>query len=121
MLRNSPQALETVLDFEMYGLTPLDQTGMNIEADEKLRAKEQELDLLIDSIRSDISLVEGESEALLDSQGKWRAYRNAHCDAVTRLNGDVTIRPLLWRNEARVITEQRILQLSAWKEYRSSL
>ena len=99
-------ALETLLTLEMYGLVPLTQTEMNIDAAEKLRAKEKELDLLIDSIRSEISFWKDESAALQESQDKWLAYRNAHCDFVTYLYEGGTIRPLLWGNEAQMITSQ---------------
>lgn len=114
-------ALEAVLDFEMYGLTPLTQTDMNINAAEKLRAKEAEMATLVESISSEISLVDGELDALKDSQEKWFAHRNAYCDFATLLSQGGTIRPLLWGIEAQEMTESRIAQLMSWKDARLSL
>ena len=127
MLSHAPEAfadaLETLLTLEMYGLVPLAlQTEMNIDAAEKLRAKEKELDLLIDSIRSEDPRF-GKMNRLpcKSPQDKWLAYRNAHCDFVTYLYEGGTIRPLLWGNEAQMITSQRIDQLRSWNQYRSSM
>jgi uncharacterized protein YecT (DUF1311 family) len=113
-------ALQEVLNLEMYGLTPLTQTEMNIEAAGKLQSKEQELEALIESIRTEISWVEGELEALQLSQDTWKAYRDAYCEFDTWLNMGGTIRPLLWGGRAQEITEQRIDQLRSWKVFRGS-
>lgn len=114
-------SLQIVLDFEMYGLRPLTQTGMNIDAAKRLQSKEQEMDAIIESIRSEISWVEGELEALQISQDAWRAYRNEYCEFDTWLYKGGTIRSSLWSGRALEITEQRISQLRSWKEHRSPI
>jgi uncharacterized protein YecT (DUF1311 family) len=114
-------ALQNVLNFEMYGLTPLTQTEMNIDAGRRLRSKEHELEALIESIRSEISWADGEIGTLQISQETWKAYRDAYCEFSTWLNRGGSIRSTLWAGRARDITEQRIAQVRSWKEHRSSL
>jgi uncharacterized protein YecT (DUF1311 family) len=113
------KALENVLHFQMYGLTPLTQSEMNIDAANRLHAREQELESLVQSIQAEMSLMDGEFEALQAAQEKWLAYRNAHCDFETLRHEGGTIRPLLWGSEARELTEERLSQLKSWREHRS--
>ncbi len=124
------KALEEVLTFEQYGLVPLTQTGMNIEVGERLRATEEELNRLLDSVRDHLAKF-GEVPASFnriggtwlscfnDAQEKWLAYRNAHCDSMTYLSQGGTIRGLLWASDATKITKDRISSLRTWFELES--
>jgi uncharacterized protein YecT (DUF1311 family) len=125
------EAIGEVLTFERYGLVPLTQTDMNIEASERLREKEDELDRLLDGLRAytakfgevpaNSNRVGGTWHSCFnEAQEKWLAYRNAHCDAMTYLNQGGTIRPLLWASMATKITGDRISSLRTWFEHESS-
>jgi uncharacterized protein YecT (DUF1311 family) len=115
------KAFENVLTYELYGLTPLTQTELNIDAQNKLQAKEEELRGLISSFSADIALVEGELSALEESQEKWLLYRDAYCDFVTILNKGGTIRSLIWSTNAQKMTESRMADLRSWFEFRANL
>jgi len=114
-------AFENVLSFELYGLTPLTQTEMNIEAARKLRERDSELEKLIIAIPGEVSLVNGELSALEESQEKWLSFRKSHCDFLTILNKGGTIRSLLWSSKAKAMTEHRIEELGVWLEHRANL
>jgi uncharacterized protein YecT (DUF1311 family) len=115
------KATETVLHFEKYGHTPLTQTEMNIDAMNRLREKEEELNRLLAEIRTRAEQAEQEIVSLDDAQEKWLAYRNAHCDFLTWLNQGGTIRTTLWAGSARKMTAGRIAELQSWLEFRSKL
>jgi uncharacterized protein YecT (DUF1311 family) len=113
-------AIEWVLTTELYGKVPLTQTEMNIDAGNKLREKEQELESLMTAIHAKVIPLEDELDALADSQTKWIAYRDAQCEFETFLSKGGTIRPLLWAMRARQITESRIDELNGWLKDRTS-
>jgi uncharacterized protein YecT (DUF1311 family) len=115
------KAAETVLHFEEYGLTPLTQTDMNIDAMNRLKETEEEMNGLLAEIRGRAQHAKQEIASLNDAQEKWLAYRNAHCDFVTWLNQGGTIRTLLWAGGARKMTADRISELQSWLEGRSRL
>jgi uncharacterized protein YecT (DUF1311 family) len=124
------KALGAVLNFEQYGLVPLTQTAMNIEASEKLTAAEEQLNSLLATVRAYLAKF-GEVPANFnrlggtwlscfnDAQEKWLTFRNAHCDSMTYLNQGGTIRNLLWALDATKITEERISFLRTWLEHES--
>ncbi len=121
------KALEEVLTFQMFGLTPLTQTEMNVAAGDNLRKKEEELNQLLAEIRAQVKVTD---DALLplaaesadvswlhcldDAEEKWLSYRDAQCDFETYLNRGGTIRPTLWAGEATRLTELRIAELRSW-------
>jgi uncharacterized protein YecT (DUF1311 family) len=121
------KALEVVLSFEMFGLTPLTQTEMNIAAGKDLRKKEEELNQLLGEIRTKVKVTDdarsrsaapsadaGWMHSLDDAQEKWLSFRNAQCDFDTYLNQGGTIRPTLWAGEASRLTNIRIAELRSW-------
>ncbi len=121
------KALEEVVEFEMFGLTPLTQTEMNIAAGKDLRKKEGELNHLLGEIRAKVGATDNATprvaarsvdstwlHTLDDAQEKWLSYRNAQCDFDTYLNQGGTIRPTLWAGEATRLTEIRIAELQSW-------
>lgn len=121
------KALEEVLSFEMFGLTPLTQTEMNIAAGKNLRKKEEELNQLLGEIRTKVKVTDdarsrsaapsadaGWMHSLDDAQEKWLSFRNAQCDFDTYLNQGGTIRPTLWAGEASRLTDIRIAELRSW-------
>ena len=119
------KALEEVLTLEMFGLVPLTQTAMNIDAGERLTKKEDELKQLLSEIRArvkdkDVRLpadpVDGWLHRLEDAEGKWLSYRNAQCEFDTYRSRSGTIRPLLWAGEATRLTELRVTELRSWLE-----
>ena len=87
------KALEEVLAFEMFGLTPLTQGEMTAAAAENLGKKEEELNHLLTEIRAKVGIADdarsrrsapstdgSRLHSFDDAQGKWLSYRNAHCD-----------------------------------------
>jgi uncharacterized protein YecT (DUF1311 family) len=121
------KAVEEVLTFEMFGLTPLTQTEMNIAAGKDLKKKEEELNQLLSEIRAKIKVTDdarsrlaapsadaGWMHSLDDAQEKWLSFRNSQCDFDTYLNQGGTIRPTLWAGEASRLTDLRIAELRAW-------
>jgi uncharacterized protein YecT (DUF1311 family) len=121
------KSLEEVLTFEMFGLTPLTQTEMNIAAGNNLRKKEEELNDVLVEIQAKVRVTDDArsrlatpspddswSHSLDDTQEKWLSYRNAQCDFDTYLNQGGTIRPTLWAGEATRLTEIRIGELRSW-------
>jgi uncharacterized protein YecT (DUF1311 family) len=113
------KAFEWVLNFELYGNTPLTQTEINVSARNELIEKEKELECFLAAIPAKIELSDGELDALSESQAKWLAFRKAHCEFVTHLNKGGTIRGLLWSAKARMMTEERLTELKRWFEHRS--
>jgi uncharacterized protein YecT (DUF1311 family) len=119
------EALEEVLTFEKFGLTPLTQTDMNVAAGQRLRDKDEELSSLLTKVREQIKALNSRVPALGDdrndwilyldeAQNCWVAYRNAHCEFVTYLNKGRTIRPLLWASQAVGMTKARITEIQSW-------
>ncbi len=126
------KALEEILTFEKFGIVPLTQTGMNVAAHDRLVNREAELSRLLSVIRKGVqkadernphtSTEDADKSWLLcldESQEKWLAYRNAHCDFVTYLSQRGTIWPLLWSSAADEITKIRIADLESWLERES--
>jgi uncharacterized protein YecT (DUF1311 family) len=122
------KAMEEVVTFEKYGLKPLTQREMSIDALNRLRDKEKELDSFLTSlgaflekfgeVPANFNRIGGTWLSCLDNaQGKWLVYRNAHCDAVTYLNQGGTIRSLLWAFEAITMTERRLAELRTWFDH----
>lgn len=114
------KAFEEVLTFEQFGLVPLTQTDMNIEAGEKLRNTEGEMKAAISDLQNRVKRADDEfsrewEQSFNDSQEKWLAYRNAQCEFDTFIFRGGTIRSLLWGAEATQLTKLRI------EELRSSL
>ncbi|MHB1959534.1 MAG: lysozyme inhibitor LprI family protein [Acidobacteriaceae bacterium] len=119
-------ALEEVLQFEKFGLTPLTQTEMNASAHESLVANEGKLAGLLsvmrDRLRASAVAAPGRArrstetwtECLDDAQEKWLAYRNAHCEFTAYSSRGGTIWPLLWSTQANDLTQSRIEDLESW-------
>lgn len=125
-------ALEEVLQFEKFGLTPLTQTEMNVSSHERLLSTEEKLTRLLleitdkldatDRIRVPVPLTgpqETWAQCLSDAHNKWLAYRNAHCEFMAYSSRHGTIWPLLWATEATNLTQRRIEDLESWKEQQS--
>jgi len=121
------KALEEVLTFERFGLVPLTQTEMNIDAGRSLRKKEEELNQLLAEIRAKVKVTDDARSAIADkntdgswlhclndAEEKWLAYRNAQCEFDTYLNRGGTIRPTLWAGEATRLSDIRIAELRSW-------
>lgn len=126
------QALQEVLTFEMFGLVPLTQTEMNIEAHESLRKTEAEMLAVLSELRSRVKKSDDESHPALKfddtwlscldgAQEKWLAYRNAECEFETYLSRGGTIRSMLWGNKAERLTKARIEELESFSKMLSDL
>jgi uncharacterized protein YecT (DUF1311 family) len=121
------KALEEIINFELFGLTPLTQSEMNVAASRDLKSKEDELNLLLTEIQAKIKvwddarsgLVERGCEtswlqSLDDAQRKWISFRNSQCDFDTYSYYGGSIRPTLWAGEASRLTDSRIADLRSW-------
>jgi len=120
--------LHEILMFEKFGHFPLTQTDMNIAAGQELVAAEERLSRLLseaetrvekaDKRFAELKLSRNDGDTWLahlkDSQATWLAYRNAQCEFHTYLNRGGTIRPLVWANEAKRLTEMRISDVESW-------
>jgi uncharacterized protein YecT (DUF1311 family) len=121
-------ALQEVLTFERFGLTPLTQTEMNIAASESLGKTEERMSTLLSQIKSYVTHNDYGAEVLPPSKGegtwlsclddaqeKWLLYRNAQCEFETYLNRGGTIRSMIWSGVAEKLTKDRIAELqSSW-------
>jgi uncharacterized protein YecT (DUF1311 family) len=121
------KTLEEVLTFERFGLVPLTQVAMSIDAHDRLKRKEDELKELFSRVRERVKDTDENivrriaqttdsnwTQCLDDTQEKWFSYRNSQCEFETYLSRGGTIRPVLWAGEAMRLTEIRIGELSAW-------
>jgi uncharacterized protein YecT (DUF1311 family) len=67
---------------------------------------------------ADLKLAKNDTDTWLahlnDAQGKWLAYRDAHCEFHTYLNRGGTIQPLVWRTAAIRLTQLRTADLESW-------
>jgi uncharacterized protein YecT (DUF1311 family) len=127
------KALEEVLTFEMFGLTPLTQAEMSAAAGENLGKKEEELNHLLTEIRAKVGIADDARsrraaprtdgswlQSFDDAQGKWLSYRNAQCDFATYPVRLGSIRPTFWAGHAAELTEIRIAQLRSWLRRQST-
>lgn len=113
------KAVEEVLLLEKFGLVPLTQTEINIQAEKHLSKAEDEMNRLLSDIRSQVSGKENWRVSIDDVQQKWQCYRDAQCDFDTHLYLEGTIRPLFWSKEAERLTRLRIAELQSWLEARA--
>jgi len=119
------KALQEVLTFEQFGLIPLTQTDMNIQAHEDLLKTEEQMSALLSQLRSHVTQNDqpfpGKWEGtwvgcLDDAQEKWLSYRNSQCEFETYLNRGGTIRSMIWSSAAERLTKNRIAELqSSWE------
>ncbi len=120
------KALQEVLTFEQFGLTPLTQTDMNIQARERLLETEEQMSTLLVQLRAHVTQNDyaaavpppGRREGtwvscLDDTQEKWLLYRDAQCEFETYLNRGGTIRSMIWGGVAEKLTKARIAELQA--------
>jgi uncharacterized protein YecT (DUF1311 family) len=125
------KALEEILNFEKFGLTPLTQTEMNIAAGERLKNAQTDLDCLLlkileylsnsdsehtDYLPSEISLLSSLNEA----QDKWDAYRKTDCNFIADMYRGGSIMPLIWANRATEMTVSRTKELQTWFDRESN-
>lgn len=123
------KALEEVLTFEQFGLVPLTQTDMNIQARDDLLKAEEQMTAILAQLRSHVTENDHVADLPLpgkwegtwvscldDAQAKWLLYRNAHCEFETYLNRGGTIRSMIWGNVAEKLTKDRIAELQAYWE-----
>jgi uncharacterized protein YecT (DUF1311 family) len=123
------KALQEVLTFEQFGLTPLTQTDMNIQARERLLKTEEQMSALLLQLRSHVTQNDhaatvpppGRWEGtwvtrLDDAQEKWLLYRDAQCEFETYLNRRGTIRSMIWGGIAEKLTKDRIAELQTFWE-----
>jgi hypothetical protein len=123
------QALETILTFRKYGLVPLTQTEMNVNAYERLERKTEEMDGLLSQVRnyvddSDKKYFSLQPEyvnqtwlqCLNDNQEKWVAYMKSQAELMAYEYNGGTIQPTIRAGEATRITEARIADLISWLE-----
>ncbi len=120
------KALEEVLTFEQFGLMPLTQTDMNIQARDDLLKAEEQMSAILAQLRSHVTENDHAADLPLpgkwedtwascldDAQTKWHSYRNAQCEFETYLNRGGTIRSMIWGKTAEKLTKDRIAELQA--------
>jgi uncharacterized protein YecT (DUF1311 family) len=124
------KALEEILTFEQFGLTPLTQTDMNIRARENLLKTEEQMSSLLAQLRSHVTENDHAADLPLpgkwegtwvtcldDAQAKWLLYRNAQCEFETYLNRGGTIQSMIWGKLAEKLTKDRVAELQASWEH----
>jgi uncharacterized protein YecT (DUF1311 family) len=121
------KALHEVVTFERFGPWQ-SQAEMSIAAGQDLKEAEDKMNHLFLDVEKSVSETDARHSELKlpkmydgswlahlrDAQDKWLAYRNAHCEFHTYLNGGGSIRPYVWANEANRITQLRITDLESW-------
>jgi uncharacterized protein YecT (DUF1311 family) len=112
------KAMEEVISFERFGLTPLTQSEMNVQAYEQSQAASRELDKVLQKVRGSI----GETnmalmpqvvkltglEAFNDSQDKWKQFADADAESAAYLYQGGTIWPTIYARHLTSLTEFRI-------------
>jgi uncharacterized protein YecT (DUF1311 family) len=120
------KAFEEVLTFEQFGLVPLTQTDMNIQARDNLLKAEEQMSVILEQLRSHVTKNDHAADLPLpgkwegtwvscldDAQANWLSYRNAQCEFETYLNRGGTIRSMIWGKTAEKLTKDRITELQA--------
>lgn len=123
------KAMEEVLSFEKYGLTPLTQQAMNARAYEESQQSSRELDEILAKVRgsvgdTDMSLMPPgvkftELEAFDDWQQKWKQYMHAEAEFMAYQSHGGTIWPTLYESYLTSMTRSRIEALDLWLERES--
>ena len=128
------EALETILTFEKYGLVPLTQTDMNIDAYETFQRTTEVMNGLLSQVKDYVDdsdkkyfhlqpkqVTKTWLESFNDNQEKWEAYMKSQAELTAYEYNGGSIQPLIRSREATRITEARVADLESWIEHREKL
>jgi Lysozyme inhibitor LprI len=118
------KAMEEIVSFERFGLTPLTQTEMNVRAYERSNQAWRELDEALNKVRESVqetnmslmpaSVKLTELEAFNDCQEKWKQFAEADAEFAAYENQGGTIWPTIYAGHLTSIIESRIGKLNLW-------